>query len=330
MNKFIIGKSIDNKLFRHLNNKLTLLLSLLIIITFPILFNNSYILHILILLGVYVVLGVSLNVVAGVMGELDLGHAAFFGIGSYVSSLFVMNIFDNFWVGMLFAGLISLLFGLVLGIPSLRIRGDYLAIVTLGFNEIIRYVLLNSQEITHGPMGIKGIPSPSIFGYPLNTKQQMFYLIWVLVIITCIVMSRITNSRFGRTLVAIREDEIAATSLGINTGKYEIWAFAITAAFAGIAGSFFAHYMNFINPNNFTSNESILILCMITVGGRGSLAGSIIGVAILFLLPELLRPIASYRMLIYGILLVIMMIYKPKGFWPEKRVPSRTTKSVEN
>jgi len=309
-----------------LNTKLVFALFLLIIIIFPIVIDNNYILHILILLGVYVVLGTSLNVVAGVMGELDLGHAAFFGIGAYASSLFVMNVFDNFWVGIILAGFISFLFGLLLGIPSLRIRGDYLAIVTLGFNEIVRYMLLNMQGITNGPMGIKGISSPTIFGYTLNTKQQMFYLIWILVVVTCVVMNRITNSRFGRTLVAIREDEIAATSLGINTGKYEIWAFAITAAFAGFAGSFFAHYMNFINPNNFTTNESILILCMITVGGRGSLIGSVIGVTILFLLPEILRPIADYRMLIYGILLVVMMIYKPKGFWPEKRIPSRITK----
>ena len=323
-------KLISNRIFERLNNNMIFALLLIVIIIFPIIFDNSYILHILILLGVYVVLGTSLNVVAGVMGELDLGHAAFFGIGAYISSLFVMNVFDNFWIGMILAGFISLIFGLLLGIPSLRIRGDYLAIVTLGFNEIIRYVLLNMQSVTNGPMGIKGIPSPTIFGYVLNTKQQMFYLIWVLVIITVVVMNRMTNSRFGRSLVAIREDQIAATSLGINTGKYEIWAFAITAAFAGIAGSFFAHYMNFINPNNFTTNESILILCMITVGGRGSMIGSFIGVAILFLLPELLRPIADYRMLIYGIMLVMMMIFKPRGFWPEKRIPSRITKSAES
>lgn len=326
MDKIKFRKLIDNSLLSKMNNKTKLLVSLLIMVIFPVVMDNNYVLHILILLGVYVVLGISLNVVAGVTGELDLGHAAFFGIGAYASSLFVINIFNNFWIGMLFAGLVSLLFGLLLGVPSLRIRGDYLAIITLGFNEIIRYVLLNMQSVTNGPMGIKGIPSPSVLGYVFNTKQQMFYLIWSLVIITSIVMGRIANSRFGRTLVAIREDEIAATSLGINTGRYKIWAFAITAAFAGIAGSFFAHYMNFINPNNFTSNESILILCMITVGGRGSLAGSIVGVLILFLLPELLRPIASYRMLIYGLLLVVMMIYKPRGFWPEKRVPKMVEK----
>jgi len=311
------------------HKKFILPISMLVIALFPYIVNNNYLLHILILLGVYVVLGTSLNVVAGVTGELDLGHAAFFGIGSYVSSLFVINVFGNFWVGLVFAGIISMLLGLLLGIPSLRIRGDYLAIVTLGFNEIIRYVLLNWQGVTNGPMGIKGIPSPTIFGTVINTKQYMFYLIWIIVIITCIVMNRMTNSRFGRTLVAIREDEIAATSVGINTGKYKIWSFAITAGFAGVAGSFFAHYMNFINPNNFTSNESILILCMVTVGGRGSIVGSIIGVAILFLLPEVLRPIASYRMLIYGIMLVAMMIFKPNGFWPERRIPSKITKMIE-
>ena len=325
MNKII--EKLKQNPFNSLSNKQAIAISLLAILIFPILVNNNYILHILILLGVYVVLGVSLNVVAGVTGELDLGHAAFFGIGSYISSLFVINLFNNFWIGMLLAGFISLLFGLILGIPSLRIRGDYLAIVTLGFNEIIRYMLLNMQNITNGPMGIKGIPSPELFGYTLNTKQQMFYLIWFLVIITCVVMNRMTYSRVGRALVAIREDEIAATSLGINTGRYKVWSFAITAAFAGIAGSFFAHYMNFINPNNFTSNESILVLCMITIGGRGSIIGSIIGVVILFLLPEFLRPIASYRMLIYGVLLVLMMVFKPKGFWPEKRVPSIVKKA---
>lgn len=324
-----MDKILNSKAFNN-NKKFALPLCIVVITLFPIIVKNNYVLHILILLGVYIVLGMSLNVVTGVTGELDLGHAAFFGIGAYVSSLFAQNIFNNFWIGLILAGVVSLLFGLLLGIPSLRIRGDYLAIVTLGFNEIIRYVLLNWQGVTNGPMGIRGIPTPTIFGFPISTKQYLFYLIGIIVIVTFIVMNRITNSRFGRTLVAIRENEIAATSLGINTGYYKIWAFAITAAFAGVAGSFFGHYMNFINPNNFTSNESILILCMVVIGGKGSIIGSIIGVTILFLLPEVLRPIASYRMLLYGILLVAMMVYKPSGFWPERRVPSKIRKAVKD
>lgn len=320
-----MDKILNNKILNN-NKKYILPLYIVVIAFLPMVIRNNYILHILILLGVYLVLGMSLNIVTGVTGELDLGHAAFFGIGAYVSSLFTQNIFNSFWLGLILAGLISLIFGLILGIPSLRIRGDYLAIVTLGFNEIIRYVLLNWQDVTNGPMGIRGIPTPEIFGFTLNTKQFLFYLVQIIVIITFVVMYRITNSRFGRTLVAIRENEIAATSLGINTGYYKIWAFAITAAFAGIAGSFFGHYMNFINPNNFTSNESILILCMVVIGGKGSIIGSVVGVAVLFLLPEILRPIASYRMLIYGILLVVMMVYKPSGFWPERRVPQKIGK----
>lgn len=305
------------------NYKLSILIAIVIAILFPIVVKNNYILHLMILLGVYIILGVSLNVVTGLTGELDLGHAAFFGIGAYASSLFTIKIFGSFWLGMLVAALTSLLFGILLGIPSLRIRGDYLAIVTLGFSEIVRYVLLNWQSFTNGPMGIHGIQLPSILGFRLNTKVMLYYLIFALAAITVITTSRLSRSRFGRALVAIRENEIAASAMGINTGYYKIWAFAVTAAFAGIAGSFFAHYMSFISPMNFTSNESILILCMVVLGGKGSLPGSILGVTALLLLPEVLRFVAQYRMLIYGIAIIFMMIFRSNGFWPENRRPRR-------
>lgn len=305
------------------NYKLSILIAIVIAILFPIVVKNNYILHLMILLGVYIILGVSLNVVTGLTGELDLGHAAFFGIGAYASSLFTIKIFGSFWLGMLVAALTSLLFGIILGIPSLRIRGDYLAIVTLGFSEIVRYVLLNWQSFTNGPMGIHGIQLPSILGFRLDTKVMLYYLIFALAAITVITTSRLSRSRFGRALVAIRENEIAASAMGINTGYYKIWAFAVTAAFAGIAGSFFAHYMSFISPMNFTSNESILILCMVVLGGKGSLPGSILGVTALLLLPEVLRFVAQYRMLIYGIAIIFMMIFRSNGFWPENRRPRR-------
>lgn len=316
-------------LFFEKNKKPSYIVIITLLFFLPFVVDN-YILHISILLGVYLVLGISLNTVAGLAGELDLGHAAFFGIGAYVSSIFVINFFNSFLIGTLLAGSVSLLFGLLLGVPSLRIRGDYLCIVTLGFNEIIRYIFLNWQNVTNGPMGIRGIPMPTIFGITISTKQYLFYLISIILVLTFIVMNRISNSMFGRALAAIRENEIAAASLGINTGFYKIWAFAITASFAGIAGSFFAHYMNFINPNNFNTNESILILCMVVIGGKGSIFGSIVGVSILYLLPEILRPIAAYRMLIYGILIVAMMIFRPNGFMPEKRKPSKIERLILN
>ena len=289
----------------------------------PLIISNGYVVHILILLGVYLVLGTSLNLITGVTGELDLGHAAFFGLGAYASSLFAQKIFDSFWLGILAAFLFSMLCGILLGIPSLRIRGDYLAIVTMGFNEIVRYVMINWQEVTNGPLGVSKIHTPKLFGFDLGTKQFMFYLIAIIMLITYVVIRRITISKTGRALVAVRENEIAATSLGIKTGYYKIVAFAVSAAFAGVAGSFYAHYMSFINPNNFTTNDSITILCMVVIGGKGSLLGTIVGVATLYLLPEVLRSLESYRMLIYGIMIVIMMIYRPKGFCPEKRVPER-------
>lgn len=295
-----------------------------ILFLFPLVIRNNYILHISIIVGIYLILGTSLNIISGVAGELDLGHAAFFGIGAYVSSLFVQNIFHSFWLGLASAAVVSLAFGILLGIPSLRIRGDYLAIVTLGFNEIVRYVLLNWQSVTNGPLGIHSISLPTVFGHSINTKQTLFYLVYILVILSVAIMGNISKSRFGRALVAIRENEIAALSMGINTGHYKIWAFAITAAFAGVAGSLFAHYMSFISPMNFTSNESILILCMVVLGGKGSLPGSIIGVSVLMLLPEVLRSVSTYRMLIYGLVLIFMMVYRPNGFWRERRKPQRT------
>ncbi len=314
------------KYTEKIDRRLYPLLFLVVAALFPIICKNMYILHILILLGVYQVLGLSLNIVTGVAGELDLGHAAFFGVGAYASSLVMQRLTGDFWTGFLAAIVLAFLFGLILGIPSLRIRGDYLAIVTLGFNEIMRYVMLNWQELTNGPLGINSIQPPGIFGLSLGSKQMMFYFISLLCLVTYVVTKRISTTRFGRSLVAIRDNEIAATSLGINTGYYKVMGFAIAAAFAGAAGSFFAHYMTFINPNNFTSNESILILCMVVIGGKGSFLGTITGVAILFLLPEVLRPVANYRMLIYGVMIILMMVYRSKGFIPEKRVPVKIGK----
>ncbi|MDK2811763.1 MAG: branched-chain amino acid transport system permease protein [Petroclostridium sp.] len=317
----ILREFFDNTVFRSNKNKNFLtLLGIVLIVLFPIVFNNNYILHILIVAGIYIILGVSLNIVTGITGELDLGHAAFFGIGAYISSLFTIRVYNNFWLGLAIAAIVSFAFGIILGIPSLRIRGDYLAIVTLGFSEIVRYVLLNWQNVTNGPMGVNRIPLPTILGYKIGTKQALFYLVYVIVIITVILVQRLSKSRFGRALVAIRENEIAAAAMGINTGYYKIWSFAISAAFAGIAGSLFAHYMSFISPMNFTSNESILILCMVVLGGKGSIIGSILGVLVLLLLPEMLRFVSMYRMLIYGVALIAMMIFKPKGIVPEKRI----------
>ncbi|MDK2799849.1 MAG: branched-chain amino acid transport system permease protein [Clostridiales bacterium] len=308
------------------NKKLSMMLGIILFVLFPFALNNNYILHILIIVGIYMILGVSLNIVTGITGELDLGHAAFFGIGAYISSLFTMKIYNNFWLGLIIAAIVSFIFGIILGIPSLRIRGDYLAIVTLGFSEIVRYVLLNWQDVTNGPMGINRIPLPSIMGYRIGTKQALFYLVYALVIITIILVRNLSKSRFGRALVAIRENEIAAAAMGINVGYYKVWSFAISAAFAGVAGSLFAHYMSFISPMNFTSNESILILSMVVLGGKGSIIGSILGVSVLMLLPEMLRFVSMYRMLIYGIALIAMMIFKPKGIIPENRMPGNYKK----
>lgn len=289
----------------------------------PVLVANSYVLHVLILCGIYVILATSLDLISGVADQLDLGHAAFYGIGAYTSSLLVVNLFRNawygVWVGILAGSVLAGLFGYFLGIPTLRIKGDYLAIVTLGFGEIVRFVLLNWSSLTRGPMGITGIPAPRIGGFEFASRQS-FYLLTLAVTVLCVFsISRLKYSRVGRALVAIREDAIAASSVGINIGYYKVWAFAVSATYAGLAGALFAHYMSFISPANFSGNESILILTMVVLGGKSSIPGSILGAITLVVLPELLRALESYRMLIYGFLLTAMMIFKPRGLWPEDR-----------
>jgi len=284
------------------------------IFLWPILMSGQpYILRTSIIVLLYVVLALSLNFVLGFAGLLSMGHAAFYAVGAYTTALLTVNLGMSFWLALVISAIVAGLFGLLLGIPTLRLKGDYLAITTVGFGEILRLVLINWTSFTRGPAGIPGIPSPKIFGYVINNNIGYFYLILAIGIFTIFVSYRLLNSRLGRGLIAIKDDEIAAESMGINPTYLKILAFVLGAAIAGMAGSFFSSFIHYVNPDNFNYMESVVILTMVVLGGVGSIPGVIVGAIVLSILPEALRDIATYRYAIYGILLVLMMIIRPQG-----------------
>jgi branched-chain amino acid transport system permease protein len=272
--------------------------------------------------GIYVMLGIGLNVVVGFAGLLDLGYVAFYAIGAYGYALLAsphFGIHIPFWV--MLPGCVALAAGggALLGIPVLRMRGDYLAIVTLGFGEIIRILLNNLDPLTNGPRGLLRIDSPAIGNFVVNSPFRWYYLIFAGIIFSVFVADRLNNSRIGRAWIAMREDQDAAAVMGVNILKYKLLAFTIGASFAGIGGAIFAARQGSVFPENFSLMVSINVLCLIIIGGMGSIPGVILGAIILIGLPEILRGVQQYRMLAFGGLLVAMMIFRPTGFIPSAR-----------
>ena len=275
--------------------------------------GEPYILRTSVMVLLYIVLALSLNIVLGQAGQLSLGHAAFYALGAYTMAILTVSFGVNFWIALVAGGVVAGVFGFVLGIPTLRLKGDYLAIVTVGFGEILRLILINWGTFTRGPAGIPGIPSPSFFGMVVKGNTGYYYIILVMVVFTIIVSKRLEDSRLGRGLAAVKDDEIAAESMGVNPANMKILAFVLGAVIAGFAGGFFASFVHYVNPDNFTYMESVTILTMVVLGGLGSIPGVIVGAVILAILPEALRDISTYRYAIYGILLAMMMIIRPQG-----------------
>ena len=300
------------------------LIYLLVLIGFPFLvkilgYRSDYILRIITLVGVYVILALGLSLILGYTGQLSMGHAAFFGIGAYTSALLSLHFGWSFWFTLPIAGLVGCIFGFLLGLPTLRVKEDYLAIVTLAFGELVRLTMLNWIGLTRGPMGLPNIPPPSLFGIMLSSVPQ-FYICLGLVFLTVFSIHRLVNSAFGREMIAIREDEIAADAMGINVTRVKVIVFALAGLYAGLAGSFFAHFNGYISPDNFTYSESVGILLMIVLGGIDSIPGVILGASVLTLLPEALRGIGAWRMVIYGLLMVVMILVRPQGLLGHKVV----------
>jgi len=280
----------------------------------------EYLLHILVMTGIYVILTLSLNLIVGYTGLAALGHAAFSCVGAYVSSLLALNYGVSPWIGLLAGACAASIISCVIAIPSLRLKGDYLAIATFGFGVIVYSIAKNWVSVTRGPMGLPGIPGFSFFGIQLSSVWAYLILVTFFVFLTLFVLHRVVKSPFGRILRGIREDEIAALAMGKNVNKYKIIVFIIGAFFAGIAGSLYAHYITFIDPSSFTVMESITILLMVVFGGMGSLGGSFAGAAVLVIFPELLRFLgmpssvaAPLRQMIYGLLLIVLMLRRPQG-----------------
>ena len=287
----------------------------LILILFPHIFS-MYQTNIMISALIYVMLGLGLNIVVGLAGLLDLGYVAFFAVGAYSYALLNLHFGLSFWIALPLGGLLAATFGVILGYPVLRLRGDYLAIVTLGFGEIIRLVMENWSEFSHGPSGIANIPKPGLFGIDLSlqaTNIFTFYIVVALVIFTIFVINRLENSRIGRAWIALKDDEIACQAMGIDKAKTKLRAFALGATWAGMGGVVFAAKTTFINPASFTIWESVIILCTVVLGGMGSIAGVICGALLLILLPEYLRDFGEFRMITFGAVLVLMMVFRPGG-----------------
>ncbi|MGI5882797.1 MAG: branched-chain amino acid ABC transporter permease [Dethiobacteria bacterium] len=266
---------------------------------------SAYYLQIIILVGINIIMAAGLNLIVGYTGQLSIGHAAFMSLGAYTSAIATLNLGLPFIVSLLIGALVAAFFGILIGIPTLRLKGDYLAIATLGFGEIVRIIFLN-LKITGGAVGLRGIPKETT-------------LLWVIAaaLVTLYLLQRILNSRVGRALIAIREDETAAESMGINATYYKTLAFGVGAFFAGLGGGLFAHYFRYIHPNVFGFMRSIEQLCMVVLGGLGNMWGAILGAVALTAIPELLRAGAEYRLLVYGALLVLMMRARPQGLLGE-------------
>jgi len=276
-------------------------------------FLNDYYLDIMTLTGIYIVLALGLNIVVGQAGLLNLGYVAFYAIGAYTYAILSTTLGLAFWPGLLAGAAVAALFAFIIGLPTLRLRGDYFAIVTLGLGEITRIILNNWDGLTGGPNGISRVGRPVLAGYLLHSTLDFYYVILVIVIITVFAMKRLITSRIGRAWIAIREDEVAAEAMGINTFRLKLLAFVVGSALAGLTGVFFAAKMAFVSPESFTFFESVLILCMVVLGGMGSIPGIILGALLLITLPEIFRDFQDYRMLAFGIALVAMMVFRPQG-----------------
>lgn len=334
------GLGQSNLLDRSWLQKLVWLIIIVAALAFPFLAGRSQI-DLATLVLIYVMLGLGLNIVVGLAGLLDLGYVGFYAVGAYTYALLAQYFGIGFWSGLVASGIMAAFFGFILGFPVLRLRGDYLAIVTLGFGEIIRILLNNLTDITGGPRGIGSIPKPTLFnlefarrapegtqtfhdyfGIAFNSNHRVIFLYLlalVLVLITLFVINRLMRMPIGRTWEAMREDEIACRALGLNPTNIKLSAFTIGATFAGFAGSFFAARQGFISPESFTFIESAIILAIVVLGGMGSQIGVVLAAIIMTVLPELAREFNEYRMLLFGLMMVLMMIWRPQGLLPMKR-----------
>ncbi|MBQ5952330.1 MAG: branched-chain amino acid ABC transporter permease [Lachnospiraceae bacterium] len=287
-------------------------------VLFPVISGfNRYVVNIGVMAGIYAILTLSLNMMTGYTGVVTLGHAAFYGLGAYAAGILNWRLGLNVPLTFIAAMVVSGLFGLLLGLTTLQLSGRYLTIVTLSFCEIIRILLINLEWLTRGPLGITNIKKANLFGFVFNTATKNYYLVLAMVLLSVFIVHRVMNSRTGRAIIALKNDETAASSMSVNVFAYKLRAFCISSAIAGLAGALYAHYIGYIDPNSFGFTQSIQILSMGILGGLGNIFGSIFGAVSLSVLPELLRSIGleDFRQVIYGVLLALLVLIRPMGIF---------------
>jgi len=295
------------------------LIAVLLSFLLPVIYRNPYHIEVVASAGLYAILALGLNIVVGLTGLLHLGYAAFFAIGAYTYALCNVHLGCPFWVGLLPATVVGGLCGMVLGIPAIRVRGDYLAIVTLGFGEIVRITFTNLERFTGGPNGLLGIDHPTLWIpgrgiYDFGVRSVPYYYVIVVVMwLVAVGCLRLSGSRIGRAWAAIREDELAASCSGINIARLKLVALGVAAAIAGLGGAIFAAKQGTITPDSFDFILSVMILAMVVLGGLGSVPGAMLGALVLGTLPELLRGFEQFRMLLFGLVMIIMMRARPQG-----------------
>lgn len=296
---------------------------------FPLFMKETYYLSIIIFCGINAIAAVGVDLLVSYAGQISLGQAAFMGIGAYASSILSLKLGINPWLSMIICIPITLLFAYILAIPTLKLEGYFLAIATLGFGIIMRVLFVYFHNITGGVSGLSNIPGLSIFGFGLDTEQRYYYLVWVAVFLSLLMTKNLISSKFGRALMAIHNDNVRAGVRGIDVTRYKRLAFLYSAALAAISGALYAHYLHFITPFNFDLTKSIMLIVMVILGGMGTLTGAILGAGIITALPEALRVIEVGETIVYGMIIVLVMIFLPLGIIGEaknafNKIPNKT------
>jgi branched-chain amino acid transport system permease protein len=300
-------------ILRHKTGLMVWALGGVLLVT-PYFIRNPYTLGILNLIGLYVIIVLGLNLFTGYAGQISLGHAGFFGLGAYGSAIITTTYGLPPWPTMVLVAVCVALVALIIGIPTLRLHGHYLAMATLGFNYVVHIIFVQWDEVTGGPSGLSGIPSLSVLGISVNNDIRFHYLVWTFALITLTLCLNLVRSGVGRGLAALAQDEVAAATLGVDVKQDKIRVFVLSAVFASVAGSLYAHYFSFVNPDTFSIFKSLDLVIMVVVGGMGSIWGTLFGVGFITILPHWLEFLETYYDIIHGLILVVILLFLPQGF----------------
>ncbi len=288
---------------------------LLVVILFPLIIQDNYSLNIMIFVGINAIIVMGLGLLLGYAGQISLGHAAFYGLGAYISGYITINFNLPVWISIPLAMTITGILAYLIALPTIRLKGHYLAMATLGFGEIMSVLFVELDEFTGGTSGMVNIPTPEIFGFVFDTYQKYYYLVWAMVLIIIYISFNLIKSRLGRALLSIHGNEVAAEGSGVNTFKYKVQIFVLSAVYAALAGGLYAHFVNFISPTNFSLLLSITLVVMVIVGSMSNLWGAFLGALLLTALPEYMRVFQEYNLLIFSILLILTMLFMPNGLY---------------